>query len=132
MSKEREEFIARFAVEFTAPAHTLMECLDAARALLRLARTHGNLAVAECNGPQWGAGRYTLAREVQAADQDRWETRLSRQQERCEAKIRALCEQFTLPVTLGGDPRGYTVKVKLPSGAYNTWGGLEEGYGVPQ
>jgi hypothetical protein len=32
----------------------------------------------------------------------------------------------------GGDPRGYTVKVHLPNHAYNTWGGAESGYGVPQ
>ena len=34
-----------------------------------------------------------------------------------------------LSLLLGGDPRGYTVKVLgLPT--YNTWGGVEEGFGV--
>lgn len=32
----------------------------------------------------------------------------------------------------GGDPRGYTVKLLLPDGSYNTWGGFECGWGVPQ
>lgn len=31
----------------------------------------------------------------------------------------------------GGDPRGFTVKLVLPDGRHNTWGGKEEGWGVP-
>lgn len=31
---------------------------------------------------------------------------------------------------VNGDPRGYPVKLQLPSGRYNTWGGREEGYGI--
>ncbi len=30
----------------------------------------------------------------------------------------------------GGDPRGYTLKIHLPTERYNTWGGKEEGWGV--
>lgn len=30
-----------------------------------------------------------------------------------------------------GDPRGYALKIILPSGAYNTWGGAAHGWGVP-
>ena len=32
---------------------------------------------------------------------------------------------------VGGDPRGYTLKLRLPSGKGNTWGGDECGWGVP-
>ena len=32
---------------------------------------------------------------------------------------------------VGGDPRGYCLKLDLPTGRYNTWGGAEEGWGVP-
>ena len=35
----------------------------------------------------------------------------------------------TLDYHLGGDPRGYCLKAWLPNGAYNTWGGAEEGFG---
>lgn len=28
-----------------------------------------------------------------------------------------------------GDPRGYCLKVIMPQGDYNTWGGAEDGYG---
>lgn len=31
---------------------------------------------------------------------------------------------------VGGDPRGYCLKIGLPDGSYNTWGGAEEGWGV--
>ncbi len=30
---------------------------------------------------------------------------------------------------IGGDPRGFCLKVKLPLGDYNSWGGAEDGYG---
>lgn len=29
-----------------------------------------------------------------------------------------------------GDPRGYCLKLHLPDGSYNTWGGKEAGYGI--
>lgn len=32
-------------------------------------------------------------------------------------------------VSVQGDPRGYCLKVKMPQGDYNTWGGAEDGYG---
>lgn len=31
--------------------------------------------------------------------------------------------------TVTGDPRGYCLKVMLPQGQYNSWGGAEDGYG---
>ena len=145
--KERQEFVARFVAEYNGKhnphprnsdpgAHggpgvlTLQECIDAARSLLRHARTHGRLAVDECNGPSAFIDQvpYPRAGELIAE----WEARLEKRQAACEKRIREICAGFNLPVHLGGDPRGYTVKVKLPSGAHNTWGGSEEGYGVPQ
>jgi hypothetical protein len=30
---------------------------------------------------------------------------------------------------VGGDPRGYCLKITLPDGNYNTWGGAEDGWG---
>jgi hypothetical protein len=29
-----------------------------------------------------------------------------------------------------GDPRGYCLKLHLPDGSYNTWGGRESGFGI--
>lgn len=34
-----------------------------------------------------------------------------------------------LAATVSGDPRGYCLKVIMPQGDYNTWGGKEDGYG---
>lgn len=31
--------------------------------------------------------------------------------------------------TVTGDPRGYCLKVIMPQGDYNSWGGAEDGYG---
>ena len=141
-AKEREQFIALMVAEYY-PQHSTDEVVDAARLLLRHARTHGNLAVQQCNGPQHLSGPSPYNWQTQAeqhrvwingntAKQDEWETQRERKELACEKRIKDICAQFNLPVTLGGDPRGYTVKVKLPSGAYNTWGGSKEGYGVPQ
>ncbi len=35
------------------------------------------------------------------------------------------------PAEIGGDPRGYVVKLHLAGGAHNTMGGAGSGYGVP-
>lgn len=141
--KEREEFIARFVQEFagkiaprTPPAgyeatvHTMQECMDAARLLLRHARTHQRLAEESCNGHPAQNSAHISAQSINAL-QGAWDARIAKSEERTEKRIREICAQFNLPVHFGGDPRGYTVKLKLPSGAYNSWGGSEEWYGVP-
>lgn len=129
-AKEREEFIAHLVADY-CPAHSIYDICTAARALLRHARTHGNLAVDQCNGAyyQLTGGRGPAPSQERI---DAWEAQREKREAACEKRIKEICAEFNLPVTLGGDPRGYTVKVKLPSGAYNTWGGSEEGYGVPQ
>ncbi len=42
----------------------------------------------------------------------------------------ALATRHGARADLSGDPRGYVVKLHLPSGRWNTWGGQESGYGV--
>lgn len=60
------------------------------------------------------------------------------QEGRCEEHIRYLVERLPLVggqpirVKFQGDPRGYTVKLIMPDGRYDTWGGAAEGLGVPQ
>lgn len=85
--------------------------------LMRLARRHGRLQERRCNED--------IGEEGEKAD------------ELLEARISFHVTRPSLrgsikTVTFGGDPRGYTVKVQLLSGACNTWGGAEEGWGVPQ
>lgn len=45
----------------------------------------------------------------------------------------AICEMLGVPckVISNGDPRGYVLRLRFDDGTHNTWGGEEEGYGVP-
>ena len=140
-AKEREEFIVLFCAQY--PRRPLHETVAAARALLRHAKTHGNLAVQHCNGPEhlngpspfdWKAEPEKHAAWVKRNGEaaEAWEAAREKKELAVEKRIMDICAGFKLPVTFGGDPRGYTVKVKFPSGLYNTWGGAEEGWGVPQ
>lgn len=131
--RERETFIARFMRD-AATAHPEVSAEDAHRAallLLRHATTHGRLAVMSCNGHP--AQVSSLPAERINALQDRWDAWIEKREAQIEKRMRAILAPFpAFAVTFGGDPRGYTVKLKLPSGAYNTWGGSEDGFGVPQ
>lgn len=40
-------------------------------------------------------------------------------------------EHVGMTADFTGDPRGYTTKLHLTSGGWNTWGGFESGWGVP-
>lgn len=45
----------------------------------------------------------------------------------------AICEKYGIPELGGevtGDPRGYCLKLHLPDGSHNTWGGKESGWGI--
>lgn len=118
--RERVEFAGKMSREF--PDFTLAEVTEFAEELMRLARRHGKLAERECNGHQTWDGNWDEA----AAKRDELAG------ERLEARITKLCERMGCGVKFGGDPRGYTVLLILPSGRGNTWGGDEHGWGVPQ
>ena len=109
LKRERELFVGH--VVRSLPNHSVHVAVDLARELMRLAGIVDRYAVNLCNGE-------TTEREKQRA-------------ERTAKKMGELIYPFGWPVTIGGDPRGYVVKIKFPSGAYNTWGGSQEGYGVP-
>jgi hypothetical protein len=123
--RERDQFTAALAQAY--PSMTIERLREARDKLLTLARQHGRLAVEECNGPDG----VHLMNSAQIAE---WQVNLDLRQTRCEERIKALIAD-RLPGTkliLGGDPRGYTVKLILPTGAYNTMGGKDDGWGVPQ
>lgn len=84
----------------------------------------------------------TLSRRY-AKIQERWcnedmsatpglQEKVEAQEKKLEEEIRDLAK--TIPGVQGvkftGDPRGYTVRLMLKSERYNTWGGLEDGWGV--
>ena len=125
--RERLEFTALIAREF--PAKLLWEVTAFCNSLLRHAKTHGALAVEECNGPGDYINQIPYPRAGELINE--WQNRLEVRQERTDKRISELCLAFGVKVELGGDPRGATVKLHLPSGKYNTMGGSESGYGVP-
>ena len=63
-----------------------------------------------------------------------WEERRDSKETQLEDDMRQIiAEDFPKGFAIlefGGDPRGYTVKLKRPDGRYNTWGGAESGWGV--
>lgn len=134
-AKEREEFIGRFAQEFGSHG---LAAIDAARQLLRLAKTHGRLAVETCNGhpmqSQSPPAGYVMAAYNARVNklQDAWDARIEKQERACERRITEILTPFGLTPCFGGDPRGYTVKIHFPSESFNTWGGKESGWGIPQ
>lgn len=75
--------------------------------LVRLAKRHGRLQEQSCNEP--------MPEDYDAG---------------CERDIRDVCERIGCRAIFGGDPRGFTVKLILPSGRSNHWGG--QTWGVPQ
>lgn len=109
--KDREEFVAVLVQAFhdRNPIHIA----GVARTLMRHAATLGRLAVKDCNV---GLTDDELAKE-----------------NRTQVKIGELCRDELPGVRpkFNGDPRGYVVKLILPTGLYNTWGGAEDGWGVP-
>ena len=101
-----------------------------ARELLRLADAHIRNAVAQCNGPGDYVNRipYPAVGEIYT----KHEARCERREARIESRIATIAAETGFRVECGGDPRGYTVKIFFPDDSFNTWGGRENGYGVPQ
>lgn len=89
------------------PCHITSLAMD----IFRLASTHGRLMTEKCN-------RQLTERE-------------ERKIENIRVRLAKVLGGTGIKLNCGGDPRGYTIKLILPSGRYNTWGGADEGWGVP-
>lgn len=92
--------------------HPVTCVVDDAATLCRLAKRHYALSVALCNGT------------VEQAEYDRRQAAIGQRINRVLERYPGTSAEF------GGDPRGYTVKLHLPSHVYNTWGGEESGWGI--
>ena len=77
--------------------------------LYRLAIACENNAIAICNVEGWVDRRDELREQL--------------------ARI-AKRHGIDLVADVTGDPRGYCLKLHLPDGSHNTWGGKETGYGI--
>lgn len=97
-------------------AHLIAQ--DALR-LLKLGRRAATLSVRLCNGEGWQ--RYGVWDDTDEARYERTRERILRECNGIAAHYNATC-------TLGGDPRGYVLKVQLPSKRSNTFG--NDGWGV--
>ena len=119
--RDRHEFVSKIfseldACEPTAPYRAEVRPLS--QELMRLARRHGKLAERLCNDSSYGP------REERAdANLERRMGEIIREPDLAPAIV---------GIKFSSDPRGFTVKVFLRSGDYNTWGGKEDGWGVPQ
>lgn len=121
-AKSRDEFIAICARNKISR--------ETARTFMRLATTHGRIAVDVCNGPGDYVNRipYPRAGEIYREHEER----CAKREARIESRLQKLAEANNLKIRLGGDPRGFTVSIFMPDNSYNSWGGAESGYGVPQ
>ena len=81
-----------------------------------------------CNG----VGTYANEdARVFAKRQERFEKMVEKKEKQIEARITAICKELGpgFEPVFGGDPRGWTIKIKVPSGRTTDWG--HEGVGVP-
>ncbi|HUX02461.1 MAG TPA: hypothetical protein VMY35_15980 [Phycisphaerae bacterium] len=117
--KDRDEFIGVIVQECNAGRdrnHAVSDAgVNLARLILRNAATMQRLAERACS--------------VEMSE--RQATREEKQDAACQARIEAACKPWGIVPTFNGDPRGAVVKLILPSGRWNSWGGKEDGFCVP-
>lgn len=117
-ASDREEFIARIVKEACAVDHpdgrpTFAALVDLARGILKDAQIHQGIAVRDCN--------YGLTPRDEA------------RRDGCRRRILAALAQLGPGFGVGefgGDPRGATVKIRVPSGFGDDFGGRSH-YCVP-
>ncbi len=107
----------KLARELTTPEFGLVT-RSQAETLLRLAREYTRIQERWCNEDM--SSRPGLEDKVKAREA------------KLKQDIRALATQ--LPITKGvkftGDPRGFCVRILRKDDRYNTWGGVEDGWGI--
>jgi hypothetical protein len=111
--KQREEFLARLQDEF--PEKSFREVLEAGRLILRHSATYARIQETWCN------------EEMDDARTKQMEAK----EARLEARLQEICQSLSPDCApdFQGDPRGTTVKIKLPSGYTDDWG--RTGFCVP-
>ena len=126
----RKEFDERAAFEtiLQDEADDKRQALVAARLLCRHGKTYARVQEAICNGVEWSQYDTNESYNRRQARHEAWtEKREAQLEKRIRAIVAGLGAGFG--VVMGGDPRGCTVKVTVPSGRTNDWG--KEGICVP-
>jgi len=140
--KDRDEFVAVIRDELPNTA-SLREALDLARLILRNAATIQNAEEMACSSEAADRDRVPCPSKPGAVDclcrdcgsyangRHGSVPRIQIQILRASQRIEAACNPWGIKPKFNGDPRGACVKLILPSGRYNSWGGKEDGYCVP-
>ena len=139
--KARDEFIGQLVEEVQAKDGTNNEGVDLARAILRNASTIQRCEEAVCSSEAADRDRVPCpaiksgSEEDCACDQYQGKhgdtPRVQVQILKAQQRISAACEPWSIKPNYQGDPRGCCVKLILPSGRWNSWGGKEDGFCVP-
>lgn len=111
--EDRDSFVARMTSEAQInPKQTISRVVSLITEILKLSKTHHKIQENQCN--------YQISKAQQTREKN-IETRI--------IEIIKLLFKKRGGVIFSGDPRGATVKIILPSGYYDSWGG--EGFCVP-
>ena len=103
----RDEAVAAFMDAF--PCMSLFQLFELVDGLMALGRQAGRNGENLCNLANYEDKSDLIAKRVKT---------LLKKYELDDVKFK-----------VGGDPRGYCLKIMLPNGRYNSWGGKEEGWG---
>lgn len=145
--KDSEEFIATICAEQTIP--DIGSGIRLARTILRNAATIQRCEVLVCNSEAADRDRVPCPASKTGKDEDcccgacrivdgvfvfdehedvpRVQVTILRARQR----IKDACKPYGIKPIFSGDPRGACVKLILPSGKHNSFGGEEHGYCVP-
>lgn len=86
--------------------------------LIRIGKRVATRAVRACNGEGWEKyGHWT----------EKDKARRERADAKAQAKAQSIADEYGARVELGGDPRGYVMRLHMRSGRKNGWG---DGWGV--
>lgn len=121
MANDREHLATLAALlAMNAPHPNATAAARDAMALLRIGSSLHTLAVRECNGEgHWENGGWHWD-DNDTARADRKRTNLA-------AKARKIADDYGCKVAVGGDPRGYVLRMHFPSHIRN---GFADGWGI--
>ena len=149
--KDRDEFVAQIVSEVQSQWRAPMardgsptqQALDLARLILRNAATIQHCEELVCSSEAANRDRVPCPAAKSGKDEDcacdydhqadkhRDTPRVQVQILRARQRIEAACKPWGIVPNCSGDPRGCVVKLLLPSGRWNSWGGKEDGFCVP-